>query len=171
LIRRTLDISTMSATSLQDEIDYLHNYLILEKMRFGNKFEYTIQNQITAIAAGQLNFPSMILQPYVENAIRHGLRHKQAAPGKLEIKFAGKNNTIICTIDDNGIGRKEAERLKSSTHVEYQSRGIKLSEDKISLYNQINNDNIKVATIDKVNEDGTPAGTLVTVFIPYNTIV
>src|SRR6185369_7934277 len=102
LIRRTLDISSLSVISLQDEMDYLDNYLTLEKMRFEEKFDYSITNEITSTPPDVIIFPSMILQPYVENAVRHGLRHKIAGKGTLKISFAQEMEFMVCRIDDNG---------------------------------------------------------------------
>ncbi|MDB5281759.1 MAG: putative signal transduction histidine kinase [Bacteroidota bacterium] len=162
LIRRTMDISAKPVISLQEEIDYLNNYLTLEKMRFAEKFDYSVTNEIKSVSPDELIFPSMILQPYVENAIRHGLRYKTEGDGKLNISFTEENGFIVCRIDDNGIGRKKSEELKSKTHVEYQSKGIRLSEDKVYLFNQVHDNKIRVEVEDKK----AGLGTLVKVYVP-----
>jgi LytS/YehU family sensor histidine kinase len=164
-----MDISSVQVISLKEEMDYLDTYLSLERMRFDQKFDYHIRNKITDLQTEDVLFPSMILQPYVENAIRHGLRHKTNGPGRLDISFERQNGFVLCCVDDNGIGRQRAADLKSKRHVEYQSKGVKLAEDRVYLYNRVHIDQMKVETVDKVNEQSEASGTLVKVFVPLNT--
>jgi len=168
LIRRTMDISTMQVITLADEINYLNTYLILEKMRFEDAFEFEINDNTIGKVEEEIMLPSMILQPYVENAIRHGLRYKQSGNGKLKVEFDIEGNFLVCSIDDNGIGRKKAGELKSKMHVEYQSKGISLSEDKIYLFNTVHQSNIRSQIIDKTDSGGNAIGTLVKVFVMLN---
>jgi len=166
LIRQTMEISATPVISLKEELEYLNNYLTLEKMRFGKKFNYLLTNNISSFSAEDIIFPSMVLQPYVENAIRHGLRHKTEGQGLLEISFICENGFIVCHVRDNGVGRKAAAELKSKMHIEYRSKGIKLSEDKVFLFNRVNNSKIRVEIEDLINEQGKALGTLVKVFVP-----
>lgn len=168
LIRRTMDISTMQVITLEDEINYLNTYLILEKMRFDDAFVFKIVNETIGATTDEILLPSMILQPYVENAIRHGLRYKEEGNGKLDIIFSVEGDFLVCTIDDNGIGRKKAKELKSKTHVEYQSKGISLSEDKIYLFNTVHQSNIRSEIIDKTDGTGKALGTLVRIYVMIN---
>ncbi|HWB65197.1 MAG TPA: histidine kinase [Chitinophagales bacterium] len=168
LIRRTMDISSRPDISLSDEIDYLNTYLTLEKMRFGDKMDYRITNNIHDIPAYKITFPSLMLQPYVENAIKHGLRYKQDGNGLVEITFSLNDGFVVCSIDDNGVGRAKAGEMKSMATSVYQSKGMGLSQDKIYLYNQIHNNKIRVEVIDKTDDEGNPTGTLVKVLVPLN---
>lgn len=161
LMRSTIDNSDAAIISLQNEISYLDNYLQLEKLRFEDKFNYHIE-----VAAGidkeQYFVPAMLLQPYVENAIRHGMRFLENRKGQININVYKENNFLVCEIDDNGIGREKAAALKSKMHVEYQSRGMSISKRRAELYN------IEQEVTDKKDENGNATGTTITVKIPLN---
>ena len=77
----------------------------------------------------------MLLQPYVENAIRHGMRFLENKKGQININVFAENNFLVCEIDDNGIGREKAAALKSKRHMEYQSKGMNISKRRAELYN------------------------------------
>lgn len=159
LMRSTVDNSDAAIINLKDEIKYLDNYLQLEKLRFEEKFNYTITAD-QAINPEDVYVPAMLLQPYVENAIRHGMRFLENKKGEIKINVYAEREYLICEIDDNGIGREKAAALKSSVHAEYQGKGMTISKRRAELYN------IKLDVIDKKLPDGRAAGTLVKVFIP-----
>jgi LytS/YehU family sensor histidine kinase len=169
LIRQTLDNSAKRMLSLEEELNYLASYLELEKMRFGNRFSYSI-NVGNNIDRANDYLPAMLIQPFVENSIRHGLAYVKEGQGILRIDFAKKGNDLICTIADNGIGRKEAANRKSAAHIEYQSKGTSLTQKRIDLINKTNQAHISLTTKDlyQTNADGTTvaAGTEVTLIIP-----
>ena len=119
LIRQTLDNSEKSTISITNEIKYLKRYLELETMRFGHSFEYTIEVD-EELDCDLVSIPTMILQPYVENSIRHGIRYRETGGGRIDIKFKKSTEGFICIIQDNGIGRKKANEYKSQVRVEYQ---------------------------------------------------
>jgi anti-sigma regulatory factor (Ser/Thr protein kinase) len=161
LMRSTIDNSDAAIISLQNEISYLDNYLQLEKLRFEDKFNYKIE--VTAdIDREKFFVPAMLLQPYVENAIRHGMRFLENRKGQIKINVYKENNFLVCEIDDNGIGREKAAALKSKRHVEYQSRGMNISRRRAELYN------IDQQVTDKKDENGNATGTTITVKIPLN---
>ena len=161
LMRSTIDNSDAAIISLQDEISYLDNYLQLEKLRFEDKFNYKID--VAADIDRELFFvPAMLLQPYVENAIRHGMRFLENRKGQININVKKENNFLVCEIDDNGIGREKAAALKSKRHIEYQSRGMNISRRRAELYN------IDQQVTDKKDENGNATGTTITVKIPLN---
>jgi LytS/YehU family sensor histidine kinase len=162
LIRKTLDLSGESSISLDKEIAYLANYIQLEKMRFQDKFDYSItadEDIDTQVA----QVPPMLIQPIVENAIRHGLRYKEDNTGMLIISFKMDNNELVCTIDDNGIGMTRSRELKKGVSVEYQSKGRTLTQDRINALNMINEKKIRMHTEEKHAADGTVNGTMVTI--------
>ena len=161
LMRSTIDNSDASIISLQSEISYLDNYLQLEKLRFEDKVDYKIA--VSADVDKEKCFvPAMLLQPYVENAIRHGMRFLENKKGRININVFAENNFLVCEIDDNGIGREKAAALKSERHIEYQSRGMNISKRRAELYN------IQQQVTDKTDEQGNAAGTTVTVKIPLD---
>ena len=134
LLRSTMDNADASIISLEEEIKYLDTYLQLEKLRFGDKFDYSIHTE-PGIDKSNTFVPAMLLQPYVENAIRHGVRFLENKKGKITITAKNEEGVLICEIDDNGIGREKAQQLKSKNHIEYQSRGMQLSKRRAELYN------------------------------------
>ena len=158
-MRSTIDNSDASIISLQSEINYLDNYLQLEKLRFEDKFDYKIE--VAADIDKEAFFvPAMLLQPYVENAIRHGMRFLENKKGQININVNKENNFLVCEIDDNGIGREKAAELKSKMHVEYQSKGMNISRRRAELYG------IEQTVTDKKDENGLATGTVITVKIP-----
>jgi ligand-binding sensor domain-containing protein/anti-sigma regulatory factor (Ser/Thr protein kinase) len=161
LMRSTIDNSDASIISLQSEINYLDNYLQLEKLRFEDKFNYAIAVS-KDIEKEKYFVPAMLLQPYVENAIRHGMRFLENKKGQININVKKENNFLVCEIDDNGIGREKAAALKSKMHVEYQSKGMNISRRRAELYN------IDQMVTDKKDENGNATGTTITVKIPVD---
>lgn len=159
LLRSTLDNSTSSIISLETEISYLDNYLQLEKLRFDDKFDYFVQVE-DGVDTKNSYVPAMLLQPYVENAIRHGIRHLQGKKGQIGILISRQNENLICTIDDNGVGRDKATELRNEMHTEYQSRGMQLSKRRAELYN------IEQDIIDKKDKSGAATGTTIILKIP-----
>ncbi len=159
LLRSTLDNSSSAIISLDEEVKYLDNYLQLEKLRFDDKFEYiiTVGNDIDK---KECYVPAMLLQPYVENAIRHGIRFLLGKPGLINIEVTKSGDYLTCRIDDNGIGRDKALALRNEMHTEYQSRGMQLSKRRADLYQ------IGLEVIDKHDENGLADGTAVILKIP-----
>ncbi|MEP7237697.1 MAG: histidine kinase [Ferruginibacter sp.] len=161
LMRSTIDNSDAAIISLQNEINYLDNYLQLEKLRFDEKFDYKISVS-NDLDKEQCFVPAMLLQPYVENAIRHGMRFLENKKGQIDINVFKAGNFLVCAIDDNGIGREKAAELKSKRHIEYQSKGMNISKRRAELYN------IHQEVTDKKDGQGNATGTTVTVKIPLD---
>ena len=160
LIRKTLDLSGEQYISLDKEVAYLNNYIQLEKMRFQDKFEYTV-TVAADIDEYSMQVPPMLLQPIIENAIRHGLRNKDTdTGGMLRIDFIMNGNKLVCTIDDNGVGMKKAAELKTTTHVEYQSKGMKLTMARIQAINMMSEKKITIEIVDKYDDNNEASGTL-----------
>jgi LytS/YehU family sensor histidine kinase len=160
LIRKTLDLSGEQYITLDKEVAYLENYIQLEKMRFQEQFNYKIRVDEN-IDVFSVQIPPMLLQPIIENAIRHGLRYKDNNEGMLNIEFASRADSIICKITDNGIGIRKSKELKSTTHVEYQSKGMKLTESRIAAINMISEKKISMEIIDQYDTMGMAVGTIV----------
>lgn len=161
LMRSTIDNSDAAIISLQNEMIYLDNYLQLEKLRFEDKFNYHI-NVAGDVDKEHVFVPAMLLQPYVENAIRHGMRFLENRKGQIKILVSKENGFLVCEIDDNGIGREKAAALKSKRHIEYQSRGMNISKRRAELYK------IDQQVTDKYDGNGNATGTTITVKIPLN---
>ncbi|MGN6420309.1 MAG: histidine kinase [Pseudobacter sp.] len=164
LIRQTLDNSSRSTISIEGEMRYLNSYLELESMRFGHSFEYSIEVD-PEIDANDTDIPTMILQPYVENSIRHGIRYSQGRGKAIKVNFQKRGNTLVCIVEDNGVGRKKAAELKSFMHVEYQSKGMRLTGARLEALNRLQDLPITVDVID-LEEAGNATGTQVIVRFP-----
>ncbi len=159
LIRKTLDLSGEQYIALDEEIAYLSDYIRMENLRFGDKFIYEIQ-VADDVDTFEIQVPPMLLQPIIENAIRHGLRNREGNDGRLLLSFVIKDSTLYCSVDDNGIGREKARQLKTTMHVEYQSKGMSLTEMRIQAINQISDKKIRMEVKDKYGDNNQPEGTL-----------
>jgi two-component sensor histidine kinase len=166
LIRQTLDNSEKSTISITNEIKYLKRYLELEMMRFGHSFDYSIEVD-PEIDCDMFSIPTMILQPYIENSIRHGIRYKENGGGSIDIKFQKTRDGFICIIQDNGIGRKKANEYKSQLRVEYQSKGMSLTAERINILNRQSIDPITIEINDLTNENQQALGTRIIIRFPY----
>lgn len=154
LIRSTLQDSAKIARPLKDEIEFVKNYIEIQKTRFKGKFDYEIKMD-DSIDTG-INVPKMIIQTYVENAIKHGLMHKQSK-GLLSINIWQKNNRMRITITDDGIGREKAKDLsKTGT-----KKGLLIVQQIFGMYNKLNKHQIKQEIIDLFDEHHKACGTQV----------
>lgn len=157
LIRKNLEICTKSFISLDEELEYLELYLSLEKKRFGEKFKYKIHiNQ--AIDKEETIIPSMILQPYIENAIWHGLMPKEEG-GKIDILIDLKDEPhLSIKIIDDGVGIENSLKNKKGHH---QSKGMTLTRERINLLNQIEANPVQI----DIKQNGI-SGTHISILVP-----
>ena len=168
LIRMILNNSKAHLVSLEDELDALKLYIEIENFRFNNKFDFNIKVD-EEIDQEFAEIPPLILQPYVENAIWHGLMHKSEGRGLLSIDITIDNaDNLSFVIQDNGIGRKQAALLKSNSarKKKHKSIGMELTEDRIEMTNRFYNTNASVEVIDLMDADGKAAGTKVILLLP-----
>jgi LytS/YehU family sensor histidine kinase len=168
LIRKTLENSRHTEISIKEELDALHLYLELEELRFKEKFDWTIRvdEEIDTLA---YKIPTMVIQPYVENAITHGLMNKENGQGQLLVELQQQKGQIICTIEDNGIGRAKAMEIKQKKDHHHESMGTNITESRLKLVSEIYGKSMKVSYTDLVDEFGEPAGTKVELNIPIIT--
>lgn len=160
LMRTTLNNSQLESIPLVDELDALRTYIELEQLRFVNKFSYRIEVD-NEVDAHNINMPPFILQPYVENAIWHGLMQlEDLRPGMLILKISRNENSLICAIEDNGIGRAKAEEISKNAG-KHTSMGTRITETRIDLINQLYNSKMNVVYKDLSDDQGNPAGTRV----------
>lgn len=165
LIRLILDHSNQNTITLGSELDLLKLYIEMESLRFENKFEYTITVD-AKLNTDTLLIPSMLVQPYVENAIWHGLLHKDEKGSlKLNFRLSGENELLV-TIEDNGIGREKAAELKSKQVLKKKSYGMQITEDRITVINRTMNINARAEIIDLMDENNNATGTKVVLHIP-----
>ncbi len=167
LMRLILQNSRSNYISLKDELEALELYLQMESLRFKNKFSYAI-NVDEKLDANSIVIPPMLIQPYVENAIWHGLMHKtNGEEGKVELSLYKNEDNLLCIIRDNGIGRKKAAEIKEhKLNNHKRSMGMQITEDRIEIINKLYNINASVHIYDIENEQGEPKGTRVEITIP-----
>ncbi len=164
LLRLTLDNSSSRLASVNDELEALKLYLELEAMRFNNQLEYEIivDDEIDPL---MFKIPPLLLQPYVENSVLHGLQNKKGK-GKIEIRLDYENNGIHCSITDNGIGRKKAEDLKKENGIKRKSYGTRITETRLQLLNTIYGRKYSVRYTDLKDENENAKGTRVEFNLP-----
>ncbi|WP_396188702.1 histidine kinase [Flavobacterium sp.] len=166
LTRTILEMTEKDWVTIADEIKTLTLYLEIEKVRFEKDFSFSISTD-SKLDIENIKIPSMLLQPFVENAVKHGLLH-QSGSKILSIHFKLTNENIIVIIDDNGIGRQKSEVLNSIKNKKHQSFATHALQNRINLINQYNQNNIAIEIIDKTHPNDQPTGTKVIIKIPLN---
>lgn len=164
LMRQTLESSMKEKVTVEEEIDMLKNYLDLEQLRFDKIFEYHFETD-ESIDIANTEIPSMLLQPYIENAILHGLRHKNGG-GLLKITLLNQFEYLLCVIEDNGIGRERSAIINAERH-KHRSAGTQVTNTRLSLLQLSNDDAAKVVFLDLKEGNGQSSGTRVEIKIPY----
>jgi ligand-binding sensor domain-containing protein len=165
LIRQTLDFSSKPEISLEEELDYLTNYLDIEKTRLENAFAWSVFVD-EAVDPTEYYIPPMILQPFVENSVRHGLRFRRDKNGIVTITVKRAGDHLVCILEDNGIGRKAAMKYKSISPINYQSKGLSLTADRITMFNKEHELKITMQIDDLEDDDHRALGTRVTINFP-----
>jgi tetratricopeptide (TPR) repeat protein len=136
LVRLILENAERTNVSLENELNLLESYIQLEELRFKGKIGYKISVD-EALEKENTFLPSMVLQPFVENAIWHGLMHKQAdEKGIINIDIREENDRLLCTIEDNGVGREKAQQLREKSVLKNKSMGMKITEERLRLLSQ-----------------------------------
>lgn len=166
LIRIILNNSEKPTVTINEDVEALRLYLELERMRFENKFDYTIQID-DSIDGDYDEIPPMLIQPYLENAILHGINPKDGF-GKMTISIKVVNQFIKISIIDDGIGREKSRAIQSlQPAARHKSLGMKITKDRVRILNNLHQSNLNVNIIDLYNDKKEPIGTQVDLFIPY----
>ena len=164
LMRATLENARTETITLEEEIGTLSNYLSLEQFSRGDTFDYEIE-VADSIDPELVNLPSMILQPFIENAIIHGVAHLEKR-GKIKVEFARKGKRLSCKIEDNGIGRARAKELKSQIKVGHQSAALDITRERLDLLRSGKAMKNSLQIFDLKDAMGNACGTRVEVIIP-----
>lgn len=160
LMRLVLENSQEDFITLQKEEEIISLYVKLEHYRFRDKFDYSIEVD-PELNKESIELPPMLIQPYIENAVWHGLRYKEEK-GRLDIRLRKSNNALQILIEDDGIGRTKSAQLKTANQKRHTSTGLKNIQERLSILNTVYKTNYQVIT-----EDSTPdSGTRVTISIP-----
>jgi ligand-binding sensor domain-containing protein len=168
LIRKNLDSSTTEGYLLpfSKELERLKLYLSLEAMRFKDRFEYVFE--IDVPGAESILIPSMLLQPYIENAIVHGVLPQKDRKGQIKTKAWTENQVLYIKIEDNGIGISKSLKTKRNFDGDHRSQGVEITAKRISLIKQMSNQGFEIiGPEDIVDENHTINGTYVLLKIPY----
>lgn len=161
LIRLILDNSRSDRVPLDRELEALRLYIEMEAMRFGNRFDYEISIG-PEVHPEQIELPPLLIQPYVENAIWHGLMHKKDK-GSLAVRVFNQLDGLCVVVEDNGVGRIRATELKSKSAVTQKSHGLQVTAERMELISELYGVNATAAIEDLYASDGSPAGTRVTI--------
>ena len=145
---------------LYEELETCKLYTQLEKMRFGDKVDFAFDID-GSIDLKNFKVPALIIQPFIENAIWHGLVSKESG-GKILVSAKENKGIIHCTIDDDGIGRKLSQQYKNHYESTYQSKGIGLTRSRLELDKMLNDRDNMIDITDKTDINGKPAGTRIT---------
>lgn len=166
LTRKILDESNRETIALAEEMETLELYLQLEKMRFENTLDYSLVLENIKFPE-QYKIPPMLIQPYIENAVKHGLMHKHSNR-KIIITFTynEEQQLLQVQVDDNGIGRKRSEEINFKKNAAHRSFSTKANKTRLDILNSDRENPISVRIIDKVDEYNNPLGTTVQINIP-----
>lgn len=164
LLRKVLHLSSKEMILLSDEVEVLEKYLAIEKDRFNGTLFYSIEMD-NALRDEMIRIPSLLTQPFVENALRHGLMHKQGEK-KLTISFNLDKDYFIIRIEDNGIGRKASGEFNKSRATDHQSFALEAYRKRIDLLNSSWKQKIELAIVDNTNAAGHSIGTTVILKVP-----
>jgi sensor histidine kinase YesM len=160
LVRVILNNSEKPTVTVGEDLEALKLYLELEQMRFEEKFEFEVKVDDSVDPDYDI-MPPLLMQPYVENAILH--------KGKLSIDLQSKNNFLICTITDNGIGRERSNEIRRTMpQNKHKSLGMKITEDRLKILNDINRSQLSVIITDLKDAQGNATGTQVQLFVPLS---
>lgn len=166
LMRRILNNSNERYVVLADEIEAVDLYLQLESMRLGNRFNYKIDID-SEIDVNNIEIAPLIIQPFVENAIIHGLVPKKD-DCFLSIKISKMSeDKLLCVVEDNGVGRKYSERMKQERGTSHKSYGMSVTRRRLETLAKISNDDFSVEIVDLYDKEGVAIGTRVDIVISF----
>jgi len=171
LIRKNLDTATVDGNmiTLDEELERIELYLSLESMRFKDRFDYEINAK--GIETDSILIPAMILQPFVENSIIHGILPNLDKKGHISVDIKEENGYLILSVEDNGIGVKESMTNKIDTEGDHRSKGMEITSKRIDLIQKISNNDISlVGPYEVYEDDSSIKGTRVLLKIPLNNL-
>jgi LytS/YehU family sensor histidine kinase len=162
LMRLTLEYSKGSLIPIDKEIESLQNYLELEQLRFNKKFEFSIHSG--SEIEDDMALPPLLIQPFVENAILHGMVPKDGN-GKIEVRFDVQDEQLVCTITDNGIGLSKSKALKENSVTAHQSMALEITKKRLEIMEAITSKTAQIE-ITELKDNNMAIGTKVTLNLP-----
>jgi len=164
LMRMSLEHSRKEFVTLADEVKLIETYVLLESLRFNDKFEF--KNKVEGINPEEILIPSMLVQTFIENAILHGTGASAGKP-QISLSFVFIENILCCTVEDNGIGIHQSVKLKKSEKKKRESAGINISRERLKLCCLSMKQPFRFEMQDKKDRDPAGSGTVVIFNIPY----
>jgi LytS/YehU family sensor histidine kinase len=164
-MRLILANSGETSIPLKEELKAVKHYVDIERLRFDDKFDYQIMVD-PEIDQDFIEIPPMIIQPFVENAILHGLIHSKEK-GHININIKLQDDYLFCVIEDNGVGREKAQQIREASGIKRKSRGVIITRERLEILNKQSKDKFAVNVIDLKDGDGNPRGTRVELNILY----
>jgi LytS/YehU family sensor histidine kinase len=164
LMRAVLENSQFRDVPISDDLKALELYMQLESIRLPHPFTYAFHID-EAIDADETTIPPLILQPFVENAIWHGLQFKES-PGHIDIFISKNNGSLVAAVHDNGIGRDMSRKVAQPMLMKKESLGMKLTEDRLRILSDTRKVKAHFNIIDLFNNQNKPSGTKVELSLP-----
>jgi hypothetical protein len=164
LVRNILESSAKEYVTLEKEISTIENYLELQQVRYAGKFEFTIRVD-DALDPESMMIPPMLSQPFIENAIEHGIAHSEKM-GQIDVEFRLDNDVILFEVTDNGVGREKARELEAHLEKDHQSMSTSITLERLAMLNKKRKHKIIFEITDLKDNDGNPGGTFVRFGIP-----
>ncbi|MEZ5196740.1 MAG: histidine kinase [Bacteroidales bacterium] len=168
LVRHILESTREDFIPLDDELKNLENYLELQQLRFNDKFTYSIILD-DDVVADEIMIPTMLVQPFVENAIEHGIKPKEES-GHVKVRFYKQNHLITCEVEDDGIGREQAIRIEPFKHP-HRSYGVAIARERLAAMSKKIRIKVKLNIVDLKTDSGESSGTKVIINMPYKMAV
>ncbi|MDR0969665.1 MAG: histidine kinase [Lentimicrobiaceae bacterium] len=164
-LRRILSNASKKFVTIEEEIDAIRLYLDIEHLRFGGRFDFDLEID-SEIDVKTTEIPSMILQPYIDNAINHGLMHIKGRKGLLHVKFEKQSESVImCIIQDNGVGRKKAIEIKENSGIVRTAKGMQVVAEQLNLMNRYAQGQYTIHITDLYDNQNEACGTRVEIKI------
>ena len=163
-MRDIFDNSVQVYVPLEKEIGTIENYLELQKVRYADKFDYSIEVD-EKIDTENILIPPMLAQPFIENAIEHGIRHKEGS-GHIQIRLQLKDGFIRVEVEDDGVGREKAIEIESKHKIRHRSMAISITRDRLDILNKKLKKKIHMEIVDLKDDCGEGIGTRVEFGIP-----
>ena len=166
MVRQILNSSIKEYISLEDEISSIENYLGLQKVRYRDMFDYSIEID-EAIDQEETLVPPMLAQPFIENSIEHGIKHKDSK-GTIRVQFKLNGNKMLIEVEDDGVGREKAHEIGHKHNKDHKSLATQITQDRIRVLNKKLKTKITMNIEDLKNEKGDAIGTKVVFEVPVS---
>jgi tetratricopeptide (TPR) repeat protein len=159
LVRSILDSTVEEFIPMEQEISTIENYLELQKIRFPDKFDFTIEVD-EQLDTESVQIPPMLTQPFIENSIEHGIKHRNSR-GNIKVRFLKKESSLVVEVEDDGVGREKAKEILVEQNINHKSIATVITQERIRILNKKLKSKISMDIIDLVDEKGVPSGTKV----------